>query len=47
MRILSNFDTRFDDDCVDEACAEYGSSNISFIRRDKIYVVLKIILPTL
>lgn len=46
MRFLSNFDTKFDDDCVDEACAAYGKKHISFIRRDKIYIVLKIILPS-
>ena len=47
MKILSNFDTRFDDDCVDEACAEYGKDNISFIRRDRIYIIFKIVFPTI
>lgn len=47
MRILSNFDTRFDDQCVEDACAQYGKENISFIRRDKIYVIFNILLPTI
>jgi len=47
MKILSNFDTDFDDLCVSEACTEFKKENVSFIRRDKIYVVLNIILPTI
>lgn len=46
MKILSNFDTRFDDDCVNDACNEFGKAHICFVRRDKIYVILKIVFPT-
>ncbi len=46
VKILSNFDTSFDDDCVNEAIDEFGKSNICFIRRDRIYVLMKIMIPT-
>lgn len=45
VKIFSNFDTKFDDACVDEACDEFGKENICFIRRDRIYLVLRVIIP--
>lgn len=47
VRILSNFDTQFDDQCVNEAIDEFDKKHICFIRRDRIYILIKIIIPTL
>jgi len=47
VSILSNFDTKFDDICVNEAIEAFDKDHICFIRRDRIYVLLKIFLPTI
>ncbi len=47
VKLLSNFDTKFDDQCVQDAVNEFDRNHICFVRRDKIYVILKILLPTL
>jgi hypothetical protein len=45
MRILSNFNTRLASELLDEAKAKYGNENVLFIRRDKIYIILKVVIP--
>ena len=46
VKILSNFDTKFDDICVNVAIQEFDKDHICFIRRDKIYMLMKIIAPS-
>lgn len=45
VKILSNFDTNLDDIAVQEAAEEFGKDQVCFVRRDRIYVLLKIIIP--
>lgn len=47
VRIFSNFDTKFDDKALLKAQEEFGEEHVWFIRRDRIYVIFKILLPTL
>jgi len=45
MKILSNFDTSLSKQLYDEACEKNGKENVVFIRRDKIYRVLRVYMP--
>lgn len=45
VQIFSNFDTRFDDVAFEKAKREFGKWKVCFVRRDKIYVVFKILIP--
>lgn len=42
MKIFSNFDTDMPDRLYKKAIEKYGKENVIFIRRDKIYLVLKV-----
>lgn len=45
MKILSNFDTHLDEDLLVKAQERFGKEHVLFVRRDKIYLVLKIYIP--
>lgn len=47
VKIFSNFDTKFDDKALAKAQEEFGAEHVCFVRRDMIYVIFKILLPTL
>ncbi len=42
MRIFSNFDTNLNDRLYQEAVERFGEDKVLFVRRDKIYLILKI-----
>lgn len=47
MKIFSNFDTSLAKRLHEEAVQKYGVENVIFVRRDPIYVYLKVYLPVI
>ena len=47
VKIFSNFDSEIDDKLLAVAEERFGKENVCFIRRDPIYIVLRVILPTI
>lgn len=45
MKIFSNFDTNLDHAIFAKAKEEFGDHNVLFVRRDKIYLILKVYIP--
>jgi hypothetical protein len=45
MKILSNFDTKLDDNLIQDYIAQYGEENVMVIRRAAIFFWLYIMLP--
>ena len=42
MKIFSNFDTKLDDELYADAVEKFGQSKVLFVRRDRIYMILKV-----
>jgi len=47
MKFLSNFNTKLDKELYAKACAQFGDGKVLVIRRDPIYLWLKVILPSI
>jgi|AntAceMinimDraft_5_1070358.scaffolds.fasta_scaffold170243_1 hypothetical protein len=47
MKILSNFNTKLDDELYAKACKQFGNDKVLIIRRDPIYLWFKVILPSI
>ncbi len=45
VKIFSNFDSTFDDVALLKAKKEFWDEHVCFVRRDKIYIVFKILIP--
>jgi len=45
VRIFSSFDTELDEKLVSKAIQEYGKNHVCFVRRDPIYLLIKIVTP--
>lgn len=45
VKIFSNFDSKFDDVAFEKAKKEFWADNVCFVRRDRIYIVFKIMIP--
>jgi len=47
MKIFSSFDTNLPKKLLKEAEKKYGAENVCFVRRDSIYMWLKVYIPLL